>query len=197
MARPRRGERRQDILETLAHLLETAPSVPVTTAQLAAAVGVSEAALYRHFPSKARMYEGLFEFIEEALFSRINRICAEPFSSSEKIDQVLRFWLAFADKNHGLAYLLQGSVLASENERLRERLNQLYERLETHLRLILREATLRDGAPSPLVCAQLLLAVADGRVAQATRTGFRRLASADWDAQWAILQVALFAADHT
>ena len=192
MARPRRGERRQEILETLARLLEEAPGMPITTAQLAAAVGVSEAALYRHFPSKARMFDGLFEFIEETLFSRINRIGDDAIPASAKLGQVLHLWLAFADKNHGLANLLQGTVLAGENERLRERLNQLYERLETHLRLILREAPLRPGTPSPLVCAQLLLAAADGRVAQAVRSRFRHSPIADWDQQWIVLQTALF-----
>ncbi|MHB8254031.1 MAG: nucleoid occlusion factor SlmA [Acidiferrobacter sp.] len=192
MARPRRGERRQEILETLARLLEEAPGAPITTAQLAAAVGVSEAALYRHFPSKARMFDALFEFIEETVFSRINRICSEPLPASAQLGQVLHLWLAFADKNHGLANLLQGVVLAGENERLRERLSQFYERLETHLRLILREAPLRPGTPPPLVCAQLLLAAADGRVAQAVRSRFRSSPLTGWDQQWAILQTAFF-----
>ncbi len=192
MARPRRGERRQEILETLARLLEEAPGAPITTAQLASAVGVSEAALYRHFPSKARMFEALFEFIEESLFTRINRIAAEPLAASAKIGQVLRLWLAFADKNHGLANLLQGAVLAGEHERLRERLAQLYERMETHLRLILREAALSPGLPAPAVCAQLLMAAADGRIAQAVRTRFRVSPLSEWEAQWAILSAALF-----
>ncbi len=192
MARPRRGERRQEILETLARLLEETPGAPITTAQLAAAVGVSEAALYRHFPSKARMFDGLFDFVEETVFSRINRITAEDLSAPAKIGQVLQLWLAFTDKNHGLAHLLQGSVLAGENERLRERLTQFYERLETHLRLLLREAPLRPGMPTPLICAQLLLAAADGRVAQAVRTRFRISPLVDWDQQWTVLQTALF-----
>jgi len=196
MARPRRGERRQEILETLARLLEEAPGAPITTAQLATAVGVSEAALYRHFPSKARMFDALFEFIEESLFSRINRICNEPISASTRLGQVLHLWLAFADKNHGLAHLLQGAVLAGENERLQERLSQFYDRLETHLRLILREAPLRPGMPPPLVCAQLLLAAADGRVAQAVRSRFRFSPLADWDQQWSILRTALFSEEN-
>ncbi|HUW99004.1 MAG TPA: nucleoid occlusion factor SlmA [Acidiferrobacter sp.] len=192
MARPRSGERRQEILETLARLLEETPGAPITTAKLAAAVGVSEAALYRHFPSKTRMFDALFEFIEESLFSRINRIDNEPLSASAKLGQVLHLWLAFADKNHGLAHLLQGAVLAGEHGRLQERLSQLYDRLETHLRLMLREAALRPGAPPPFVCAQLLLAAADGRVAQAVRSRFRSSPLTDWDEQWALLRAALF-----
>ncbi len=192
MARPRRGERRQEILETLAHLLEELPGAPITTAHLASAVGVSEAALYRHFPSKARMFEALFEFIEESLFTRINRIAAEPITPSAKVGQVLRLWLAFADKNHGLAYLLQGAVLAGEHERLRDRLAQIYERVETHLRLILRDTQLPPHLPAPSVCVQLLLAAADGRIAQAVRTRFRVSPVAEWEAQWAILRGAFF-----
>ncbi len=193
MARPRRGERRQEILETLARLLEETSGTPITTARLASAVGVSEAALYRHFPSKARMFEALFEFIEETLFTRINRIGAEPIATSVKVGQILHLWLAFADKNHGLANLLQGAVLAGEHERLRDRLAQLYERLETHLRALLRDAGLPPGLPAPSVCARLLLATADGRVAQAVRTRFRVSPLAEWDAQWAVLSAALFA----
>ncbi|WP_297391258.1 nucleoid occlusion factor SlmA [Acidiferrobacter sp.] len=193
MARPRRGERRQEILETLARLLEETSGTPITTARLASAVGVSEAALYRHFPSKARMFEALFEFIEESLFTRINRIGAEPVATSVKVGQILHLWLAFADKNHGLANLLQGAVLAGEHERLRDRLAQLYERLETHLRALLRDAGLPPGLPAPSVCARLLLATADGRVAQAVRTRFRISPLAEWDAQWAVLRAALFA----
>lgn len=192
MARLRRGERRQEILETLARLLEEMPGESVTTSQLAQAVGVSEAALYRHFPSKARMFDALFEFIEETLFTRINRICAEESMAEVRLRQVLKLWLAFADKNHGLAYLLQGMVLAGETERLRDRLGQFYERLETHLRQILRDAMLPAGAPTPTVCAQLLLAVVDGRVAQSARSHFRISPLADWDQQWALLCAALF-----
>ncbi len=192
MARPRRGERRQEILETLARLLEEVPGASITTAHLASAVGVSEAALYRHFPSKARMFEALFEFIEESLFTRINRIAAEPLTPAAKIGQVLRLWLAFADKNHGLAYLLQGAVLAGEHERLRDRLAQIYERVETHLRLILRDTQLAPHLPAPSVCVQLLLAAADGRIAQAVRTRFRISPVAEWEAQWTLLRRAIF-----
>ncbi|MHB1566565.1 MAG: nucleoid occlusion factor SlmA [Acidiferrobacter sp.] len=192
MARPRRGERRQDILEALARLLEEAPGTLITTAQLATAVGVSEAALYRHFPSKARMFDALLEFIEETLFSRINHICNEEADAAQSLAQVLRLWLVFADRNHGLANLLQGIALAGEADRLRARLTLLYDRFETHLRQILRDAVLRPGAPSPMVCAQLLLAAADGRVAQSTRSHFRVSPLADWDAQWELLRYALF-----
>ncbi len=192
MPRPRRGERRQEILEALARLLEEAPGEPITTATLARAVGVSEAALYRHFPSKARMYDELFTFVEDALFSRVNRICEEHKAAEPRLMQMLTLWLAFADKNHGLAYLLEGTALAGEADRLRERLAQIYERFETHLRQVLRESPLLPDAPAPAVCAQLLLACVDGRMAQAVRTRFRISPLDNWDQQWRVLRAALF-----
>ncbi|MDA8360483.1 MAG: nucleoid occlusion factor SlmA [Gammaproteobacteria bacterium] len=192
MPRPRRGERRQDILQALAQQLEEAPGAPVTTAALARAVGVSEAALYRHFPSKARMYDALFGFVEETIFSRMNRICEEQQAAESRLKQMLTLWLVFADRNHGLAYLLQGAALAGEADRLRERLAQIYERFETHLRQVLRDSPLRAGAPAPAVCAQLLLACVDGRVAQAVRGRFRQSPLDNWEEQWQVLRAAFF-----
>ena len=121
MARPRRGERRQLILETLAHMLQANQGEHITTAQLARAVGVSEAALYRHFPSKAKMFEGLIEFIEETLFTRINKIIAEESRAEVRIQNILFLLLGFAGKNpgmglavvHGLVGELHGSITAS------------------------------------------------------------------------------------
>ena len=136
MARPRRGERRQLILEVLARMLEENQGEHITTAQLARAVGVSEAALYRHFPSKARMFEGLLEFTEETLFTRINRILAEESRAEERIQGILFLLLGFADKNPGMARLLYGDVLVGETERLRARVVQIYERIETQLKQI-------------------------------------------------------------
>ena len=131
MARPRRGERRQIILETLAHMLEKNQGEHITTAQLARAVGVSEAALYRHFPSKGKMFEGLIEFIEETLFTRINKIIAEESRAEARIQNILFLLLGFADKNPGMARLLYGDVLVGETERLRKRVAQIYKRLKT------------------------------------------------------------------
>src|SRR3990172_11170115 len=145
MARPRRGERRQIILETLAHMLEKNQGERITTAQLARAVGVSEAALYRHFPSKAKMFEGLLEFIEETLFTRINKIIAEESRAEARVPNILFLLLGFADRNPGMARLLYGDVLVGETERLRQRVrseehtSELQSRLHLVCRLLLEK----------------------------------------------------------
>ena len=143
MARPRRGERRQLILEVLARMLQESQGERITTAQLARAVGVSEAALYRHFPSKAKMFEGLLEFIEETLFTRINKIIAEESRAEPRVQNILFLLLGFADKNPGMARLLYGDVLVGETERLRKRVAQIFDRIETQLKQILREGEAR------------------------------------------------------
>ena len=139
MSRPRSGERREEILQVLARMLQEQPGEHITTAQLAHAVGVSEAALYRHFPSKAKMFESLIEFIEESVFTRINRILTEASGTEDRLQQILVLVLGFADKNPGMARLLQGGVLTGETGRLRERIVQFYDRIETQLRQVLRE----------------------------------------------------------
>ncbi len=165
MARPRRGERRQTILETLAQMLEKNQGEHITTAQLARAVGVSEAALYRHFASKAKMFEGLLEFIEETLFTRINKIIAEESRAEARVQNILFLLLGFADKNPGMARLLYGDVLVGETERLRQRVAQIYERIETQLKQILREAEVGENLRVPIAdTAALLLAVVEGSI---------------------------------
>ena len=163
MARPRSGERRAEILQVLARMLQEQAGEHITTAELARAVGVSEAALYRHFPSKAKMFESLIEFIEESVFTRITRILAEEPHWEARLQQVLTLVLGFADKNPGMARLLQGGVLTGETERLRVRIAQFYDRIETQLRQILREAE-AGGGPCLAVndTAQLLLAFFEG-----------------------------------
>ena len=193
MARPRRGERRQIILETLAHMLEKNQGEHITTAQLARAVGVSEAALYRHFPSKARMFEGLLEFIEETLFSRINRILAEESHVETRIQNILFLLLGFADKNPGMARLLYGDVLVGETERLRERVVQIYERVETQLKQILREAEVsEDLRVSVTDVAVLLLAVVEGSITRFVRSEFKSSPVAGWERQWEMLRKSVF-----
>src|SRR3972149_4311103 len=150
MARPRRGERRQIILETLAHMLEKNQGEHITTAQLARAVGVSEAALSRHFASKAKMFEGLLEFIEETLFTRINKIIADESRAEARVQNILFLLLGFADKNPGMARLLYGDVLVGETERLRKRVGQIYERIETQMKQILREAVGNENLRLPV-----------------------------------------------
>jgi TetR/AcrR family transcriptional regulator len=191
-----RTNRRQEILEAFALMLETHPGGRITTAALAAQVGVSEAALYRHFPSKAKMLEGLIEFIEETLFSRITRILAEEPTAERRCAAILWLLLSFAERNPGLSRLLVGDALQGETERLRGRIRQLFDRLETQLRLILREWAI-SRVPAPALggtaAANLLLAAAEGRVNQFVRSEFRALPTAGWDEQWAALERGVFA----
>ncbi|HEX7043426.1 MAG TPA: nucleoid occlusion factor SlmA [Burkholderiales bacterium] len=196
MARARPGERRQAILQTLARMLEERSGERITTAELARAVGVSEAALYRHFSGKARMFEALIEFIEESLFTRINRILSEEPDTRRRLGAIAFLVLGFAEKNPGMARILHGGVLTGETERLRRRVAQIYERLETQLRQVLREGELRDRrAYAVSDSAALLLALLEGRIAGYTRTGFQARPTAGWEAQWPLLSRGLFGED--
>ncbi|WP_227369098.1 nucleoid occlusion factor SlmA [Halomonas sp. M20] len=182
--------RRDQILQALALMLEEDSGKRITTASLARQVGVSEAALYRHFPSKARMFEGLIEFIEESLFERIRLILHETPDALSRCQHILKLLLGFAEKNPGLCRLLTGDALIGETARLRARMNQLFERLETQLKQILREAELREGLrPTLLVssAANLLLAFAEGRIGQYVRSDFKRLPTSNWDEQWQLI----------
>ncbi len=193
MARPRRGERRQIILETLAHMLEKNQGEHITTAQLARAVGVSEAALYRHFASKAKMFEGLLEFIEETLFTRINKIIAEESRAEARVQNILFLLLGFADKNPGMARLLYGDVLVGETERLRKRVVQIYERVETQMKQILREAEVNENLHLPVNdVAVLLLAVVEGSITRFVRSEFKSSPVAGWERQWELLRKGVF-----
>jgi TetR/AcrR family transcriptional regulator len=193
MARPRRGERRQIILETLAHMLEKNQGEHITTAQLARAVGVSEAALYRHFASKAKMFEGLLEFIEETLFTRINKIITEETRAEARVQNILFLLLGFADKNPGMARLLYGDVLVGETERLRKRVVQIYERIETQLKQILREAEASENLRVSIAdTAALLLAVVEGSITRYVRSEFNSSPVAGWDKQWDLLRKSIF-----
>jgi TetR/AcrR family transcriptional regulator len=193
MARPRRGERRQLILEVLARMLQETQGEHITTAQLARAVGVSEAALYRHFPSKAKMFEGLLEFIEETIFTRINRILAEESRAEARIQSILFLVLGFADKNPGMARLLYGDVLVGETERLRQRVVQIYERIETQLKQILREAEVNENLRVPVGdVAVLLLAIAEGSITRFVRSEFHSSPVAGWERQWEMIRRGVF-----
>lgn len=186
----RNPQRRQQILEALAQMLEDHPGDRITTARLAQQVGVSEAALYRHFPSKARMFEGLIEFIEETLFRRIGLILQEEGEAGTRCEKILFLLLTFAERNPGISRLLTGDALAGETARLRQRVTQLLERVETQLRQVLREAELREGLrpvlPAP-EAANLLMSAAEGRIGQFVRSDFRRPPGAGWAEQCAYL----------
>lgn len=190
-----KGSRREEILRTLAAMLEDSPGSRITTATLAARVGVSEAALYRHFPSKARMFEGLIDFSEEALFSRVSRIRRDDAGALGQCEQILALLLGFCERNPGITRLLTGDALNGEHVRLRDRVQQLFDRLETELRTALRDAEHREGLRTVLpvaVSANLLLASAEGRISQFVRSGFRRRPTEHWSAQWQELASRVF-----
>lgn len=187
--------RKEQILQALAHMLEATPGGRITTAGLAREVGVSEAALYRHFPSKAKMFEGLIGFIEDSIFSRINRITQETPDALSQVRQILQLLLAFTEGNPGITRLLTGDALTGENDRLRQRIEQFYNRVESQLKQVLRDAELKQGLrthSTPSITANLLLAAVEGRIAQFVRSGFRQAPTGDWNEQWALLQVIIF-----
>ena len=186
--------RKDQILQALARMLEAAPGQRITTAALAREVGVSEAALYRHFPSKARMFEGLIKFIEDTLFARIARIINEEDSAEIRCHNILLLLLTFCDRNPGMTRLLTGDALAGETERLRERIAQFFSRLESQLKQVLREAQIRENLKttiSPTVLANLLLASVEGRLAQFVRSEFKVSPLDNWDTQWNFLSINL------
>ena len=194
---PRKPQRRQEILEALAQMLEASPGGRITTSKLAVQVGVSEAALYRHFPSKSKMFEGLIEFIEETLFSRVNAILAEEDTAAAHCEKMLTLLLAFTERNPGITRILTGDALAGEAERLQVRVVQLFDRFETQLKQVLREAEMREGVRSALpvnTAANMLLALAEGRIAQYVRSNFERSPTEGWAEQWQQLTDGLFRA---
>lgn len=186
--------RKQQILEALAGMLENTPDSRITTAKLAAAVGVSEAALYRHFPSKTKMFEALIAFAEEALFTRIGRLSEEHSGALTQCQGYLRLYIEFCERNPGITRLLTGRALTGESGRLHQQVAQLYERLETQLRQTLREAELREHIRTRIpvsTAANLLMSAAEGRVHQYCRSDFKRLPSEGWSEQWAVLTADL------
>ena len=190
-----KGERKQQILQALALMLQEKPGHRITTASLAKQVGVSEAALYRHFPSKAKMLESLIVFAEETLFSRISMIMQEQSAAPARCRNILYLLLSFIERNPGFARLFVGDALQGETDRLRTRMSQLMNRLETQLRQILREHNAQLSALPTIQInptANLLMAASEGRIMQFVRSDFSQLPTQDWDTQWGVLNKALF-----
>ena len=195
MPATKRPNRRAQILQALASMLQSNPGRRITTAKLADHVGVSEAALYRHFPSKARMFEGLIEFIEETLFSRITKILNEEKDTATRCQLILHLILGFAEKNPGITRILNGDALMGEQDRLRERITQLFERLETQLKQVLRERKLREGKTLPAdegLIANMLICYADGRINQFIRSEFTRRPTENFAEQWQFINKQFF-----
>jgi|TARA_B100000767_G_scaffold160481_1_gene150612 TetR/AcrR family transcriptional regulator len=182
--------RKHQILECLALMLQNCPGQRITTAKLAAEVGFSEAALYRHFPSKARMFEGLIDFIEESIFSRINLILADNKEVLVRCHHILHVLLVFSERNPGMCRILAGDALMGENERLRSRVHQFFEKLESQFKQVLRERKLREGktfAISEAALANLLVSFAEGKMSQYVRSGYSKKPSQDFNEQWPFL----------
>lgn len=187
--------RRQQILEALAHMLEVSPGERITTAGLAKEVGVSEAALYRHFPSKAKMFEGLIDYIEEVVFSRVSNILNEEPKALMRLERILALLLGFAEKNPGISRILYGDAIAGETERVRARVAQFYDRIETQLKQVLREAEIGEGMRPTITAAaasNMLLAVVEGRISQYVRSKFKRTPTQYWPEQWQQLMSGFF-----
>ena len=189
--RPRPGERRLQILQTLANMLEQPQGERVTTAALAARIGVSEAALYRHFASKAQMFEGLIDFIEHSVFGLVNQIAEREGDGAQKAARMVTVLLQFGEKNPGMARVMVGDALVFEHERLHQRMNQLFERIESALRQVLRAAAEANKSATPTADAQVraavLMAFALGQLQRFTRSGFKRSPLDHVDASLALM----------
>ena len=188
--RPRPGERRIQILQTLAGMLEHPRGEKITTAALAAKLTVSEAALYRHFASKAQMFEGLIGFIEQSVFGLINQITTQEEHGLRQVQAIVRMLLSFAEKNPGMTRVLTGEALVGEHERLQERINQMIDRIEASLRQCLKVAVSQAAFPADTdipVRVALIMATVQGHWHRYARSGFRKLPSDHIDAQLRVL----------
>jgi TetR/AcrR family transcriptional regulator len=184
--RPKPGERRVQILQALATMLEQPGAERITTAALAARLEVSEAALYRHFASKAQMFEGLIEFIEQSVFTLINQITEREPAGQAQAGRIVAMLIQFAEKNPGMTRVMVGDALVFENERLQQRMNQFFDKVEASLKQCLRSAT-DTGAPTvdAQVRASVLTAFIVGRLQRFARSGFKRAPSEHLDASLA------------
>jgi TetR/AcrR family transcriptional regulator len=187
---PRTGERRLQILQTLAEMLEVPSPEKITTASLAARLDVSEAALYRHFASKAQMFEGLIEFIEQTVFGVVNKIASDEAVGLKQVDSMVSVLLAFAKKNPGMTRVLIGDALVHENARLQARINQMHDRIEATLKQALRLAQTQSelGADADIAAqANAIMSFVTGRWHQFAKSGFTRDPSQYWAEQRKIL----------
>ncbi|HAF01123.1 MAG TPA: nucleoid occlusion factor SlmA [Methylophilaceae bacterium] len=184
------SDRKQQILETLAQMLETPKREKITTASLAAKLEVSEAALYRHFANKAQMFEGLIEFIETSIFGVINKITTDETSGDKQVQLIIVMLLKFAEKNPGMTRVLIGDALINEDDRLQLRINQLYDRIEASLKQSLRIAeTTAQIKVDPSAHANLIMCYVIGRWHQFAKSGFKRKPLEFSDTQISILNI--------
>ena len=183
--------RKEDILQALAAMLESNEGTQrITTAKLAAMVGVSEAALYRHFPSKTKMFESLIVYIEDILLSRINVIMQDEPNTFARLQLILALILGFSEKNPGLTRIMTGHALMFEQEQLQDRISQLFERIETQIKQVIRERKIREGIAfntDERILASQLLAFCEGMMARYSRSGFKYLPTTNFETRWALL----------
>ena len=175
--RPRPGERRLQILQTLAAMLEQPGAERVTTAGLAAKIGVSEAALYRHFASKAQMFEGLIDFVDQSVMGLIRQVTDREPAGPQQAGRIVALLLQFAEKNPGMSRVMNGEALAFEHDRLQERINLLFDKIEAQLRQSLKNAETPTPSAEAQVTASVLVAFMQGRLQRFARSGFKRLPS--------------------
>ena len=193
--------RKEQILQVLAEQLENRPGERITTATLAKEVGVSEAALYRHFASKAKMFEGLIEFAEESVFVRINQILSEEQEARMRCGRVIYLLLGFSASNPGITRLLLGDALVGERERLMSRVEQFFSRLESQFKQILRESALREEMQHDAAhiesAANMMLILVEGRMHQFLRSRFTVSPLQHWESQWKVLDNGVFGSSHS
>ncbi len=189
-------DKKEQILSALASMLETNPGQRITTARLASQLGVSEAALYRHFPSKARMFEGLIEFTESAILGTINQILEREKDTLVRCELMVRVLLTFVERNPGITRVLTGDALLGEHERLRSRVGGLFDKIEANIKQALRERRLRDNVQTSVdegLLANLLMAYAEGKIAQFVRSEFKRPPTEHFAEQWQVIARQLLA----
>ena len=191
----KKKNRREEILQALAQMLESSDgSQRITTAKLAASVGVSEAALYRHFSSKTKMFDSLIVFIEDSLISRINLILQDEKETISRIKLILMLLLGFSEKNPGLTRIMTGHALMFEQDKLQSRINQLYERIEAQLRQVLKEKRIRDGSGftyDESLLASQLLAFCEGMLSRFVRSEFKYRPTQEFEARWPLILAQL------
>ena len=187
--------RREQILTVLTIELEKKLGLPITTSSLANSVGVSEAALYRHFASKAKMFEALINYAEESIFSLVNRILEQETDPTIRCYKIINLILSFSEKNPGITRLLIGDILLGENERLHLRVTQFFERIELQIRQILREANLTNG-PRPIsnidAAANQMLIYIEGKLSQFIISSFKNKPTEHLEIQWGVIKAGCF-----
>ena len=174
---PRPGERRLQILQTLAAMLEQPGAERVTTAGLAAKIGVSEAALYRHFASKAQMFEGLIDFVDQSVMGLIRQVTDREPAGLQQASRIVALLLQFAEKNPGMCRVMNGDALVLEHERLQERINLLFDKIEAQLRQSLKGTGSATPTSDAQVTASMLVAFIQERLQRFAHSGFKRLPS--------------------